>query len=153
MIFTPPRLCAVGVCLFCKNFMLRDVEDVVPYKKSEVSRVFSLLKTQEYSRERCKTTFVGGDVLDAPRLTNSIQTKPLSVILSEVKLLRVERKRTSKSARQSRRGISFEISVAFHRKCYIPVASHQNSFRDPCGASAPCFHLVLHSVKVRLRSG
>ena len=34
-------------------------------------------------------------------------------------------------------------------RCYIPLVSHQDLLRDPCGALAPCFYLVLHSVKVR----
>ena len=37
--------------------------------------------------------------------------------------------------------------------CNIPMVRHRDLSRDPCGALAPCFHLVPHSVKVRLRSG
>ena len=35
-------------------------------------------------------------------------------------------------------------------ECYIDSKRHQDSKRDPCGALAPWFHLVLHSVKLRL---
>ena len=61
---------------------------------------------------------------------------------------------SEEKARAHRRsGISFEISVACLRDVTFTAESHQNSLRDPCGALAPWFHLVLHSVKLRLRSG
>ena len=46
---------------------MRDVEDVVPYEESSISRVFGFCKRRKLILAvDSKTTFVGGDVLDAP---------------------------------------------------------------------------------------
>ena len=44
------------------------------------------------------------------------------------------------------------VWVAFYRECNIPLASHRNFKPYPTAADALCFHLVFHSVKVRLRA-
>ena len=56
--------------LFLIIRLKRDVEDVVPYKVTKVQRVFCFFEVAKSTREICiKTTFVGGDVLDAPKKT------------------------------------------------------------------------------------
>ena len=91
---------------------------------------------------------------------NFIQTNNQPVILSGencvtvfvVELPRVERKRTSGSARRSRSGIWLGISVAYQRNVTFSVASHLNSLPYPFVAFAPRFCSVLHSAKLRLRA-
>ena len=61
------RLLPVEI-LFLIIRLKRDVEDVVPYKVTKVQRVFCFFEVAKSTREICiKTTFVGGDVLDAPK--------------------------------------------------------------------------------------
>ena len=57
--------------LFSVSQRFRDAEDVVPYEKSNISRVFRFVKCVNwFFAIDSKTTFVGGDVLDAPPLTS-----------------------------------------------------------------------------------
>ena len=56
-----------------------------------------------------------------------------------------------KSRSDSDDGISERIWVACHNKCNIPLASHRDSLRDPCGALAPCFRSFAHAQPAEVR--
>ena len=81
------------------------------------------------------------------------KTNNQPVILSEVEVLRVERKRTSKTEEQRDEGISERVWVAFCSKYNIPLASHRNFKRDPASPVGSRFFLATRSEKLRLRSG
>ena len=76
---------------------------------------------------------------------------PLYVILSEVEIFLSE-ERGKIARRKPPRDLVTNLNGLL-MGCYIDTESHQNSVRDPFVAIAPRFHLVLHSVKVGLRSG
>ena len=81
------------------------------------------------------------------------KTNNQPVILSEVEVLRVERKRTSKTEERRDEGIYERVWVAFCSKCNIPLASHRNFKRDPASPVGSRFFLATRSEKLRLRSG
>ena len=82
------------------------------------------------------------------------KTNNQPVILSEVEVLRVERKRTSKTEEQRDEGISERVWVAFCSKCNIPLASHQKFKPYPTSPNGSCFCLFAYAqpAKVRLRA-